>query len=229
MVSKKSLKVSDFKRAGRDRRVETKNVRYYYLIVCEGTKTEPLYFKALVKQLPIGVLSVCEFDIEGLGTNTADLVTKAQELAKKARHKTGRKVDKIWCVFDRDSFPKKNFNGAINTCNQTVEMEAAWTNEAFELWYLLHFNYVDSALSRKQYGNKLSEALSAASKNKLLYKKNNPENHHLMTTLGSQELAIKFALRLEHKYGSDLDYSSHNPRTTVHKLILEIFGLEEGL
>jgi len=154
MASKKTLKASDFRRSGRGRKVEIKNIRYYYLIVCEGKKTEPLYFNALVAQLPPGVLSVCEFDVKGLGTNTTDLVSKAQELAENVKSKTGRKVDKIWCVFDRDSFPKKNFNSAISTCNQTDGMEAAWSNEAFELWYLLHFNYVDSSLSRNQYGQK---------------------------------------------------------------------------
>jgi hypothetical protein len=69
--------------------------------------------------------------------------------------------------------------------------------------------------------------LSASAKKKLYYKKNNPENHALMTNLGSQEMAIKFALRLEKLHGTDPDYASQNPRTTVHKLILEIFGLEE--
>ncbi len=107
MASKKTLKASDFRRSGRGRKVEIKNIRYYYLIVCEGKKTEPLYFNALVAQLPPGVLSVCEFDVKGLGTNTTDLVSKAQELAENVKSKTGRKVDKIWCVFDRDSFPKK--------------------------------------------------------------------------------------------------------------------------
>jgi len=74
---------------------------------------------------------------------------------------------------------------------------------------------------------KLNEALSIAAGKKLTYKKNSPENHELMNKLGSQKLATKFALRLDKMYGNDLDYASHNPRTTIHKLILEIFNLEE--
>jgi hypothetical protein len=38
--------------------------RRYFLIVCEGTKTEPNYFEAIKKELPRGVLE--HIDIEGL-------------------------------------------------------------------------------------------------------------------------------------------------------------------
>ena len=35
--------------------------------------------------------------------------------------------------------------------NKAPTVEAAWTNEAFELWYLLHFNFYNTGISRKQY------------------------------------------------------------------------------
>ena len=52
------------------KRVEnSKTKRRYVLIVCEGEKTEPNYFKSLKDSLPKGVLEVCEFRIVGTGHN----------------------------------------------------------------------------------------------------------------------------------------------------------------
>lgn len=60
-----------------------KSKRRFYLIVCEGEKTEPNYFKSLKNTLPKGVLDVCEFTIEGEGYNTESLVKKSMELKSK--------------------------------------------------------------------------------------------------------------------------------------------------
>lgn len=32
---------------------------------------------------------------------------------------------------------------------------AAWSNESFELWYYLHFQYLDTGISRSQYIEKI--------------------------------------------------------------------------
>ena len=45
------------------RKVNFKPKRKNYLIVCEGEKTEPNYFKSLKSSLPKGVLEVIDFRI----------------------------------------------------------------------------------------------------------------------------------------------------------------------
>ena len=135
-------------------------------------------------------------------------------------------MDKIWCVFDKDSFSDQNFNAAIATCNQANDMEAAFSNEAFELWYLLHFNYLNTGMGREQYGVKLSECMTKAAGQRLKYAKNNPDNYLLMTTLGRQATAIENAKKLEQLYAGDTNYAKQNPRTSVHRLIEDIFDLE---
>jgi hypothetical protein len=227
MPKKSKPDISRFERSGRGRKVGVRSIRQYYLIVCEGEKTEPHYFKAFIDQLPKGVLQVCEFKVEGLGTNTTDLVEKAREMAVDIGTRTGRPVDKIWCVFDKDSFSDLNFNAAIATCNQSGDMEAAFSNEAFELWYLLHFHYVNTGMSRRQYKAKLSEYMTKAAGKKLTYAKKDPDNHALMNELGSVEDAIRNAERLEANYATDTNYASQNPRTAVHRLIKELRELGE--
>ena len=56
-----------FEREEKKRKVDTRTKLVYFLIVCEGEKTEPNYFKELEKELPRGTV---ELKIEGTGRNT---------------------------------------------------------------------------------------------------------------------------------------------------------------
>lgn len=86
--------------------------RRYFLIVCEGTKTEPNYFKGLKQNRPPGVIELIDLEVEGTGHNTLTVIDDALK-AKQRFIKIGRTVDEVWTVFDRDSFPEENFNNAI--------------------------------------------------------------------------------------------------------------------
>ena len=46
-------------------------------------------------------------------------------------------------------------------------IEVAWSNEAFELWYLYHFQNVITGVSRKDYEEKISTAVNASPKYKI--------------------------------------------------------------
>ena len=142
------------------RKEETKSKRKFFLIVCEGEKTEPNYFESLKSALPKGVLDVCDFKIIGTGNNTNSLVTKAMQLRGQWQIQTGRTIDKLWIVFDKDSFTPQSFNSAIQTCIANApNVEAAWTNEAFELWYLLHFHFYNTGINRNNIKSLLKTTL----------------------------------------------------------------------
>ncbi len=101
-----------FTRQETNRRQDVRAKRRYFLVVCEGTKTEPNYFKGLERNLPPGVLNTVELWVEGTGHNTLTVINDA--LTAKARiKKNGRIVDEVWAVFDRNSFPNQNFNNAV--------------------------------------------------------------------------------------------------------------------
>ncbi len=93
-------------------------------------------------------------EIKGTGYNTLTLVDEAIRLKNEARSA----YDQVWCVFDLDSFPSDDFSNAISKAI-AAGLQVAYTNEAFELWYLLHFEDHRSALSRVQYSQKLSDHL----------------------------------------------------------------------
>ncbi len=174
------------------------------LIVCEGEKTEPNYFRAFR-------LSSAAVRVEGWGANTLSLVKKAIDIREKAKDHD-EIFDQVWCVFDRDSFPPQNFNAAINLALKE-NIKIAYSNEAFELWYLLHFHYYDSALSRNEYKKKLSELLNHP------YKKNSQSMYKEL--LAKQNAAVKNAARLIKTYNPP-DPGNDNPSTTVHELVQEL-------
>ena len=215
-------------RKEKKRLVGFKSKRIFYLIVCEGEKTEPNYFSSLKKSLPKGVLELTQIDIDGTGKNTLSIIEEAKKLRKGYEEKYLRKIDKVWAVFDKDSFPARNFNNAIIKGEHSKpKIHCAWTNEAFELWYLLHFNYYNTGLSRHQYQRLLEKEITKASgKNEYKYKKNSTEMYALLNLYGSQEFAISNAEKLEKLY-NDNSFSNHNPSTKVHLLIKELKELTE--
>lgn len=215
-------------RAEKKRKTEFKSKRKFYLIVCEGEKTEPNYFDSLKKSLPRGVLELTNIDIDGTGKNTLSIIDEAKKLKKKYEEKYHRKIDNVWAVFDKDSFPARNFNNAINKGkNSRPKINCAWTNEAFELWYLLHFNYYNTGIPRKQYQKLLEREINkAADTSDYKYEKNSEEMFSILNKYGSQEAAISNAEKLESLY-LDRSYSDHNPCTKVHKLINELIDLTE--
>lgn len=70
-----------------------------------------------------------------------------------ARTPAGRALSPIhfdvtWAVFDKDDFV--DFNEAIAYAKAN-SINPAWSNEAFELWYYLHFQFLDTQVGRHQY------------------------------------------------------------------------------
>lgn len=188
-----------FKNRKIERKIDSIPKRLRFLIVCEGMKTEPNYFSSFRVNAVVS--------IEEAAGNTRSLVRRASEVAEQ------EEFDQVWCVFDRDSFPPSDFNNAI-TSARARGFRVAYTNEAFELWYLLHFNYHTAALSRTTYSARLSRSLGHP------YQKNDPNMYHQLKSLQSN--AIKNAKRLLGSYGSTHNPENDNPCTTVHELVEEL-------
>lgn len=200
---------------GRKRTEDTRDQSVYFLIVCEGTKTEPNYFLQLENDLPKGIVRL---EIEGTGLNTLSLINHAIKL----RDRSVRKYDRVWVVFDRDNFPEENFNNAIYMALGNG-INCAWSNEAFELWFLLHFQYINVGMSRDKYKEFLeTEVRSIAGNANYVYQKNSNETYDTLKKHGNMMRAIKWADRLLSNY-TDGRYADHNPCTQVHLLIKELF------
>lgn len=209
------------------RREGVRMQRQYVLIVCEGAKTEPLYFEAFKADLPKGVLQNTTLEVEGEGRNTLSLIEEVIEIRKRREKAMGRPYDQVWAVFDRDSFPAQSFNNAIFKARDTNPgIRCAWSNEAFELWYLLHFEFFQDAASRSQYQARLEQAISRRLGHRFTYLKNDRGMYGLLKEHGSRSQAIAWAAALEKRHAGE-NFAHHNPCTTVYKLVQELIKLTD--
>lgn len=207
-------------------RRHTRRVVARILIVCEGEKTEPQYFKSFSKINRGSV--VYNLDVQGIGDNTRNVVNKAIEL-KKIAMGSSSEYDSVWAVFDRDSFPSSDFNAAIQKA-EASGIGCAWSNEAFELWFLFHFVNRITPMSRDEYKRAISREVNSSiaykKQDAYVYKKNDPENYYVMNKYGSQENALKWAEAKSREY-LNAKYAEHNPCTMVYKLVRQLIGQDE--
>jgi hypothetical protein len=144
-------------------------------------------------------------EVQGTGHNTVRLVQEAIRLGGESDY------DQVWCVLDRDDFSASRFNEAL-TLAERNGIKVAYSNEAFELWYVLHFEYLNTAISRADYIAKLRAQLGK-------YEKNSRKMYQLLED--RQEAAIKHAARLLASY-DPCRPAEDNPSTTVHLLVEEL-------
>lgn len=189
-----------------------------FLIVTEGTKTEPYYFEGFRRRVNAEYHG--EFVtllVYGLGDNTVSLFEQAKRIAE--ADPDG--FTQVWVVYDKDSFPSRDFNAVPVLCDAAsgggVAYHAAWTNEAFELWYVLHFAYVDSALGRSAYAPILTRYLRAEGLG--AYEKNRSDMFDVLES--RMQTAISNAEKLEEANAGAAPADS-NPGTTVHLLVEEL-------
>jgi hypothetical protein len=188
---------------GLQRNEGTKDPAERFLIVSEGEKTEPNYFDNFGS-------SWIEVKAIGGQGQWRRVVEAAKELAD-----ADGGFDEIWCVFDRDidgknPTAKDLFNQALDLAKQ-YKFKTAYSIDAFELWFLLHFNFHDNATYRKDYSAMLTSRLGKP------YKKNDPMLYRDL--LDKQKVALKNARKLHLEIHSGTEDYSNDPCTTVYLLV----------
>lgn len=125
-------------------------VKQTFLIVCEGEVTEPEYFNSFR-------LTSANVKAIGKGMNTISLVKEAIAI-RDIEKKRSRNYDQCWVVFDKDDFSDGDFNAAIQMA-QANGFHVAYSNQAFEFWFLLHFNLYQGTIHRNRYAEMLTHLL----------------------------------------------------------------------
>lgn len=115
-----------------------------FLIVCEGTKTEPNYFNELVTSL--GIRPQAVKIAPNNGSSPDRIVSHALKLYEEDAL-DGDSFDKVFCVFDRDTHT--TFDAAVQRihdlkrADKSKPFEAITSSPCFEYWLLLHFGLTD--------------------------------------------------------------------------------------
>ena len=120
----------------------------YHLIASEGTETEPQYFGAIQRIINSKYRDRIQLKVEGIGDNTVNLLMKARQYVQN----NGIVFKHVWIVYDTDDFPAENIDMVAQLCEEYSAQgetiyHAVWSNQCVELWYLLHFMYMDDVLS----------------------------------------------------------------------------------
>jgi len=199
----------------RARLVEFIEQRKHYLIVCEGKKTEPAYFEYIQNMLPKSLLTTIE--VRGEGDNTVNVVKKAIALREERKRSKAPNYDEVWAVYDKDDFPASRYNDAVRL-SEKEGIKSGHSNQSFELWYILHFRKLQSALHRKDYIRILSDEIL-----KTKYKKNDPKVAEFMFTKGKVRQAIKWAAELDESWKEKRKSPADScPHTRVYALVEEL-------
>jgi hypothetical protein len=147
MVSRKQRNLDDYKR-----REAFKEPRKSILIVCEGEKTEPIYFNALKEKLRLIMVDV---EIVGEGGAPITVVDHAIELREERKRIARRSLTKteyeiIYCVIDVEApTPHETLANAVTKAKDN-KLEVILSNPCFEYWYILHFRKTSAPFSSSQ-------------------------------------------------------------------------------
>lgn len=178
-------------------------------IICEGTETEPRYFRQFRSRY-------CNIDIYPISSQ----YRAADRLVEKVPATLGNSPyfpdegDQIWCVFDRDD----NTDRMLSIADQGARKQGyhiAFSNPSFEYWFLLHFTEYkaelkdcDAVIRLLKYPDRLPDYGKSVD----IYGRIKP----------NQETAVKHALHrlndLRTKHIKQLSRAS-NPSTSVVELV----------
>jgi len=239
----------------RDTDKRESNTKPTFIIFCEDEVCEPIYFKyfetSAIKVNPIknqksgvdnvfNAINYCEGN---------ELMERRGGLLQFKDNKGAN----VWCVFDRDksesSYDDNRFDESIETAERKG-INVAWSNDAFELWILLHFEDVDPDLPenklRKTYYDRLTDIfknlpkknedlVKALSHTSFGYKKDLKRETNIRQIV-RPELIPNTHLALQHAKTLEAFHATPNkpnhekaPCTTVHHLVEELlkFGGKE--
>ncbi len=227
---KKELKKSDFKRTIDDMKTVPD-----IIIACEDSVSSPTYFRMIVSSLIKNkIITQDSFVIApNKHSNPMGVLNDLKNYKKDG--KTYKDFDHKWIVIDRDSprvngggHTKEDFNNALKGAEHkysNLNVEVAYANDSFELWYLLHFEYRNSAISRDEILTQVIKRLKDVDAYKFAklsrdnIKQENYTKYIFETLKPLQNVAIRNAKRLLKSYGEAHNPECDNPSTRVHLLV----------
>ena len=133
---------------------------------------------------------------------------------KKPKDFSAKDGDEIWIVFDIDDEIKDNriiFESGIKLA-QSKKLNLAWSNECFELWFLLHFQDLNSEIPRVDYHKKLKQ-FCKKEKESFEYHKNEEIGKLFEILKNKIPIAIKNARQI------DTGDFTKNPSTKIYKIV----------
>lgn len=219
-----------------------------FLIFCEDQNDEPFYFRSF--EAPGKLKINCIPNQKKAKLNLINTINYCHQkgLMDCSNHTYKVKdgvMEHIWCVYDRDmehadltqilAKDDINFTSSINAAT-TAGINVGWSNDAFELWILLHFEKVvpGAKIHRDEIYERLTELFKkepavatrfsvALANGKFGYKTHLKERTAFLTLVlpvlkPKVGEAIKNAKELDVNFAHTIPYHDCNPCTKVYNL-----------
>jgi hypothetical protein len=187
-----------------------------FLIVCEGEKTEPNYFKEIRHNLRLQTATV---EICGeCGSDPVSVYQHAVELFEKEK---GASFDSVFCIIDKDSH--KNLDKAIRLIkSREGRFVAVLSYPCFEYWLLLHH-----VLYRESFVGTAKKSIADVVLSEL-------KKHDKAYTKGGRGVWLRYKDKLSFALGNSREMKkiadasgNPNPSTNVHELVELLISLNQ--
>ena len=190
-------------------------IRPKLYIFCNGDKAEPIYFQEFKDHLKSHAIKVKHKGFKRLSPwDLVDRVVVEKENLQNRNKFSDEDGDRCWCVFDVDDYWDHNSQKFVAAVKKAKKMgiNLAWSNECFELWYLFHFQVLQTGIPRRDYETKLKRHF------RNLDGKNYTKNSSVFRRLIKNQ--SKAVLNAKKTYKAN--QVQKNPSTAVFKLVEEI-------
>ena len=186
------------------------------LIVCEGTRTEPLYFRELADHYRLGTANIV---VVGSGADPHTVVREAKQLRQQEKQQ-GEQYDTVYCVFDHDEHAV--FDVASNdAATSGLKLARSWP--CFEFWLLLHFGYSRSTYTREGGRSPCDNCIRDLRRHLPEYEK------AARGMFQSLEGLLEDAKRNAKQAIADVNETDErNPSTEVHELVGYLQSIKDG-
>jgi hypothetical protein len=178
-------------------------------IVCEGQKTEDIYFNGIRREFR---LATARLRVVGLGVDPLHVVREAEALRSD--------YDETWAVFDVEApgahaIPHARLHNAVERAERTG-IRCAISNPCFELWLVLHFGRQTAYLNNEAVRAKIRKCGCGYDAKGFDFAKVWPRHRQ----------AIDNAVALDARQVSNgVDLADRNPWTSVHELVIKLLEL----
>lgn len=188
------------------------------LIVSEGSKTEPNYFKEIRATYRLHTANV-EVQLGELGTEPLQVVQYAKSLFEKGdcnKQIQPRAFEQVYAVFDRDEHRTyfdalglaESLDGQLRNDNkQPVKFKAIASVPSFELWLLLHYEDIQAPIHRDEVMRRLKRHIPGYEKG---------TGGAFATTRGRLENATQRVQALAANFNA---YTDPEPFSAIHELV----------
>jgi hypothetical protein len=185
------------------------------LVVCEGAKTEPNYFKQVMRARGLGSMRIGDLKAN-------DPMSIVQHGLRELERDDA--LERVFCVFDRDGHA--NFDDAVNVAKTSRmgrmgRLQVITSHPCFEVWILLHFGCHEKPFASSGGRSACANVLRAIQAHLPAYEKS--LSSVSTELLKNVDTAIKNGQTLAQR---NLKTQSPNPATDVHILLDYLLNLK---